>query len=60
LSLACNHFRLPNFWEKTRKTFDDARWILAIIWVAPKCWDTARLAWLCRGTWLMRILIKTI
>jgi hypothetical protein len=45
--------------KKTNGTFDDARWILAIIRVAPECRDIARLAWLRRGTRLMRILTKT-
>jgi hypothetical protein len=45
--------------KKTSKTFDDARWILTIIRVAPDCRDIAEHARLRRGTRLMRILTKT-
>jgi hypothetical protein len=30
--------------KKTNETFDNARWIITIIQVAPECWDTAGLA----------------
>jgi hypothetical protein len=44
--------------EKTSETFDDARWILTIIWVAPECQDTTGVARPYSGTWLTRILTK--
>jgi hypothetical protein len=44
--------------RKPSETLDDTRWILTIILVAPECQDTTGPAWLCRGTWLMRIFIK--
>jgi hypothetical protein len=44
--------------EKTNETIDDVRWMLTIIQVGPECRDTAGLARLCCGTWLMRILTK--
>jgi hypothetical protein len=49
---------LQTFEEKTNKTFYDASWMLTMTWVAPECQDTARLACLCCGTWLMGILTK--
>jgi hypothetical protein len=36
--------------KKTDKTFDDVKWMLTIIRVAPECRDTARPTRLCRGT----------
>jgi hypothetical protein len=35
------------------------RSVLTIIWVASECRDSAGLAYLCRGTLLMRIHTKT-
>jgi hypothetical protein len=49
---------LQTFEKQTNETFDDARWILTMTWVAPEYRDTVGLASLCRGTWLMRILTK--
>jgi hypothetical protein len=45
--------------KKMNKTFDDARWVLTINQVSPKCRDIARPACLCHGTWLMIMFTKT-
>jgi hypothetical protein len=45
--------------KKTSETFDDVRSVLTIIWVASECRDSVGLAYLSRGTLLMRIHTKT-
>jgi hypothetical protein len=45
--------------KKMNETSDDARWVLTINRVSPKCRDIASPARLCCGTWLMRMFTKT-